>query len=102
MHARATISGTTIAETDNFEFVEGNVYFPISSVVNRDEALKASSKTSQCPWKGESHYYDVVVNGETIGNAAWYYPEPFAKAEMIRDHLAFGQSASLLNSGVTY
>lgn len=26
MHAKAVVKGKTIAETDNYEFVEGNVY----------------------------------------------------------------------------
>lgn len=91
MPARATISGTTIAETDTFEFVEGNVYFPLSSVVNRDETLTPGQRTSHCPWKGDGKYYDVRVNGQVVKDAAWYYPQPYEKAAMIRDHLAFGK-----------
>jgi uncharacterized protein (DUF427 family) len=92
MHARATVAGTTIAETDSYEYVEGNVYFPISSVVNQNETLTNSTRTSQCPWKGEGHYYDVNVNGQTVADAAWYYPSPFPMAKKIKDHVAFGWS----------
>ncbi|KAK5167588.1 uncharacterized protein LTR77_007287 [Saxophila tyrrhenica] len=92
MHARATISGTTIADTDSFEFVEGNVYFPVSSVVDREKTLTPGSRTSHCPWKGDGKYYDLHVNGQTIANAAWYYPAPYEKAKMIKDCVAFDKS----------
>ncbi len=91
MHARATVSGTTIAETDTFEFVEGNVYFPLSSVIKRDETLTPGERTSYCPWKGDGKYYDLHVNGQTVKDAAWYYPQPFEKAKMITDCVAFGK-----------
>ncbi len=91
MHAKATVSGTLVAETSTFEFVEGNVYFPISSVINHEQTLQPSSKVTQCPWKGEGHYYDLVLEGgERVRDAAWYYPQPFEKAGMIREHVAFG------------
>ena len=93
MHAKATVDGTVIADTDNFEFVEGNIYFPISSVKDKDQTLTPASRTSQCPWKGEGHYYDVNVNGKTIPNGAWYYPHPLPKATHIKDHVAFGEFA---------
>lgn len=91
MHAKATVNGTTIAETDHFEFVEGNVYFPVSSVKNSKELFVDSPARSQCPWKGEAHYYDVHLNGETIDKAAWYYPRPLEKALHIKDTVAFGE-----------
>ena len=92
MHAKATVDGTTIAETDHFEYVEGNVYFPPDSIVNKSETLTPSSHTTSCPWKGEGHYYDIHVNGKTIENAAWYYPQPLEKATHIKDHVAFCES----------
>ena len=92
MHAKATTSdGTIIAETDQFEFVEGNVYFPSSSIVNKSETFTDSSKHATCPWKGESAYYDVNIGGKNLKNAAWYYPHPSEKAKHIKDHVAFGR-----------
>ena len=92
MHAKATTSdGTVIAETDHFESVEGNVYFPASSIVNKMERFTDSSYHATCPWKGESSYYDINVGGKKLQNAAWYYPQPSAKAMNIKDHVAFGR-----------
>lgn len=96
MHAKATTSdGTVIAETDQYEFVEGNVYFPPASLVNKSETFTDSSRHTSCPWKGQSSYYDVHVNGKTLQNAAWYYPQPLEKATHIKDHVAFGMCLAL-------
>ena len=48
--AKAVWNGKVVAESDTYETVEGNVYFP-ESAVNR-EYLRPSSTTSTCPWKG--------------------------------------------------
>lgn len=90
---KAIWKGTTIAEFPDagVNRVEGNVYFPPDSVnqsVNQD-SLRPSDTHSECPWKGMASYYDVEVAGETLPDAAWYYPEPKQAASEIRDHVAF-------------
>lgn len=85
--AKAIWNGQVLAEADTHEVVEGNIYFPAESL--RSDHFQPSEKTSQCPWKGQAHYYDVVVGGETNSDAAWYYPEPKEKAEKIRGMVAF-------------
>jgi uncharacterized protein (DUF427 family) len=47
-HATATFNGKVIAETDKWEFVEGNVYFPPNSV--DQSALSKATLTTYCPW----------------------------------------------------
>lgn len=84
---KALFNGQTIAESDETVVVEGNHYFPRSSV--QTEYLKDSDLTTHCPWKGDASYYDVVVGDKTVKDGAWYYPEPKDKAAHIRDHLAF-------------
>jgi uncharacterized protein (DUF427 family) len=85
--ARATWNGAVIAESERYELVEGNVYFP-PDAVNR-AYLRDSATHTVCGWKGTASYYDVVVDGKTISDAAWYYPAPFDAAVNIRDHVAF-------------
>ncbi len=85
--AKAIWQNATVAESTQTEQVEGNHYFPESTV--RKEYFQPSEHTTVCPWKGTAHYYDLVVNGQTNQNAAWYYPEPNAAAENIRGHVAF-------------
>jgi len=84
---KAVWNGAVLAETDNGPVVEGNQYFPPESV--RREYLRPSDTHTTCPWKGVASYYDVVVNGETNRDAAWYYPDPKAAAAEIAGHVAF-------------
>ena len=85
--ARATWNGAVIAESDQFEVVEGNVYFP-AEAVNR-AYLRDSGTHTVCGWKGTASYYDLVVDGKENPDAAWYYPVPKDAAANIRDYVAF-------------
>ena len=85
--ARATWNGAVIAESESYEMVEGNVYFP-PEAVNR-AYLRESATNTVCGWKGTASYYDVVVDGDANADAAWYYPDPMDAAANIRDHVAF-------------
>ncbi|RFU24535.1 hypothetical protein B7463_g11808, partial [Scytalidium lignicola] len=69
MHAKASVGGQVIAETDNYEIVEGNIYFPPAARLH----------TTPLP---------LAANTE-LKNAAWYYPQPFEKATNIKDYVAF-------------
>ncbi|KAJ3178404.1 hypothetical protein HDU85_005202 [Gaertneriomyces sp. JEL0708] len=84
---KAEWKGKVIAETDKFETVEGNIYFPPQSV--KTEYLKPSDTHTTCGWKGVASYYTIDVNGDQNKDAAWFYPEPKAAAENIRNYVAF-------------
>lgn len=85
--ARAIWNDVVLAESDTFEVVEGNIYFPADAI--NSEYFKASTSNTTCPWKGVASYYTVVVDGEENKDAAWYYPEPKDAAKQIKDHVAF-------------
>jgi uncharacterized protein (DUF427 family) len=85
--AKAMWNGAVLAESERYEIVEGNVYFPPETIVA--EHFADSDHTSWCPWKGEARYYHVRVNGEENRDAAWYYPETKTAADNIRGHIAF-------------
>ena len=76
-----------IARSDDIVLVEGNAYFPEASLER--SCLRPSSHRTICGWKGEAHYYDVVVDGQVNANAAWFYPDPKPEAERIRGRVAF-------------
>ena len=84
---KATWNGATIAESDDTVVVEGNHYFPMSSL-NRDHVTFSNHKTT-CPWKGLASYYSIEVNGKVNADAAWYYPAPKDAAREIKDYVAF-------------
>lgn len=53
------------------------------------ELLSVTGRTSICEFKGVAVYYDLVVPGLHVENAAWAYEEPRHGFEVIKDHLAF-------------
>jgi uncharacterized protein (DUF427 family) len=90
---KATWQGATLAESDDTVVVEGNHYFPPDSI--RREHFRASDHHTHCPWKGEASYYDIVVDGATNEDAAWYYPNPKEAAADIKGRIAFWKGVAV-------
>lgn len=84
---KAIWNGTVIAESDATEIVEGNHYFPPESI--HREYFRDSDLHTVCGWKGTASYYDIVIDGKTNANAAWYYPDPKPEAANIKGYIAF-------------
>lgn len=84
---KAIWNGKVIAEADDTVVVEGNHYFPAEAI--KQEYFRPSSTNTVCGWKGTASYYDVVVEGETNPDAAWYYPTPKDAAQEIANRVAF-------------
>jgi len=62
-------------------------YFPPEDIT--PSVLRLSRRRSFCEWKGEAIYFDVVVNGDTLHDAAWSYPDPHPAFSCLRDCVAF-------------
>jgi len=84
---KASWNGTLIAQSDDTVLVEGNHYFPESSL-NRN-CITFSNHKSMCSWKGQASYYSLIVDGALNPDAVWYYPDPRPEAESIRGRVAF-------------
>ncbi|MEP3207586.1 MAG: DUF427 domain-containing protein [Maribacter sp.] len=84
---KAIWNNTVIAESDDTVIVENNHYFPADSI--KKEFFKGSETHSTCPWKGQAHYYTLVVDGQENADAAWYYPEVSELAKGIKGRVAF-------------
>ena len=91
---KATFNGKTIAEAerDDLIYIEGNWYFPLSSV---DKSVISQSDTQyHCPWKGDAKYYDVTVEAKTASDGMFQYPSPKPSAiDIVKkdfsNHVAF-------------
>ncbi len=92
--AHAEWQETVIATADHYEVVEGNVYFPPSQV--EQVYLEPSATHTVCGWKGTASYYHVVVGGQRLDDAAWYYPDPKPAAANIKDHIAFWRGVKVV------
>ncbi len=84
---RAIWNGVVLAESDHTQIVEGNHYFPPQAI--HREYFSASDRQTTCAWKGAAGYYHITAAGQTLRNAAWFYPDPKPAAANIRDHVAF-------------
>ncbi len=90
---KAVWEGIVLAESQDTVIIEGNHYFPPESL-NRN-FFRPSNHTSVCSWKGTAGYYDVVVDGKTNRNAAWYYPDPEPAASVIKGRVAFWKGVKI-------
>ena len=90
---KATWKGAVIAQSDDIAVLEGNHYFPMSSL-NFDHVTFSNHKTT-CSWKGQASYYSLLVNGEINIDAAWYYADPKPEAEEIKDRVAFWKGVKI-------
>ena len=84
---KAIWNNTVIAESDATVQVEGNHYFPPSTI--KKEYFKTTDTHTSCPWKGVASYYDIEVDGDVNKDAAWYYPEVSELAKGIKGYIAF-------------
>lgn len=91
---KAVWNNQVIAEApkEDLIYIEGNWYFPPSSV--NQEFLTKSPTPYTCPWKGVCQYFTVGNDGQVSEDNAWSYPEPYPRAlEIVKrdfsDYIAF-------------
>lgn len=95
----ATVGDTTVADSDaalvvkevGRDIYDAVVYFPRSDVSM--DALERIDKTTHCPLKGDTEYFDLIVDGERLPAAAWSYVGEMVAGEEIRDLIAFDAQA---------
>ncbi|KAG7089747.1 hypothetical protein E1B28_011401 [Marasmius oreades] len=84
---KVTLNGTVLADSNETIAVENNHYFPPSSV--KKEFFADSNTSTVCGWKGTASYYNANVDGKTVKDIAWYYPNAMEKAKNIENYIAF-------------
>lgn len=93
---KAIWNDAVLAESNDIVNIEGNAYFPESSI-NR-KYFKPSDTHTECHWKGTASYYDIQVNGEVNKDACWYYPHPKDLAKSIKGRVAFWKGVKISNT----
>ncbi len=91
---KAIWNDTVIAESNDTVVVEGNHYFPESTL--RRELLRPSDTHTTCGWKGVASYYSLDVDGQVNADAVWYYPSPIKGAEAVAGRVAFWKGVQVL------
>lgn len=93
---KAVWNGAVLAESDDMVVVDGNHYFPAESL--DQQYFQASSKHTNCPWKGDASYYTLEVDGQRNEDAAWYYPDPKPEAANIKNRVAFWRGVEVTDA----
>ncbi len=62
-------------------------YFPREDV--RMDFLSRTDRHSNCPFKGNASYWNIVVGGKSAENAAWSYEDAYDEAVIVEDYVAF-------------
>lgn len=91
----ATIEDRVVADSGNvlklsevgYHIYDPVVYFPLADA--RLDLLRASEKTSHCPLKGDTNYYDFVDGATTVVDVGWCYSAPLDFANALADYVAF-------------
>ncbi len=91
---KAIWNNEVLAESNETVVIEGNHYFPASSVTQ--DFLEPSDTVYECPWKGTANYYNLSVAGAENPDAAWSYENPKDAAKEIAGHVAFGNGVQIV------
>jgi uncharacterized protein (DUF427 family) len=86
-----TLNGDIVAATTSAVILREDGY-PTRAYVPRQDVtatLTPTDKTTRCPFKGETTYYNVTAGGETLQDAAWSYETPYDEMAPIAGHVAF-------------
>ena len=91
----ATIDGKEIARSNRALKVKEvglGVYDPVLYFPREDvdmTCLEATEKTTRCPLKGDTTYFDLSLPGSQRKDVAWSYTNTIADAGIIKDLVAF-------------
>lgn len=91
---KALWNNVVIAESDDIVEVEGNAYFPATSL-NRDYITPSSTETV-CGWKGTASYYSLAVGDQRNPDAVWYYASPKPAAVQVAGRVAFWRGVKIV------
>jgi uncharacterized protein (DUF427 family) len=91
---RVVLGGGVIAESDRAHRVLETSHPPVYYVPREDvtdgSLASAGGGGTFCEFKGAARYLDATgADGTRVPHAAWFYPDPSAGFEAIRDAVAF-------------
>ena len=66
-------------------------YFPIEDI--RMDLLYASEKTTHCPLKGDTQYYNLIVGALQQDHIAWRYNKPLDAIRFLENYISFDSRA---------
>lgn len=90
---KIVVNDIAIADSSNtyrvLETSHPPVYYIPPKDIKTEYLLPSENQRSLCEWKGFAGYYHLQVEDKKIVNAGWYYPQPTANFELIKNYVAF-------------
>jgi uncharacterized protein (DUF427 family) len=92
LHVEVIVNGVKVAESDRPVLLEETglptrYYLPRDDV--RLDLLRATTKETTCPFKGQASYWSLELDGEVHDDLVWSYEAPISEAEGITGLLCF-------------
>jgi uncharacterized protein (DUF427 family) len=84
--------GATIADSTATLVLREADYPPVRYIPFTDvdrAVLAPSDRSTYCPYKGGASYWSITTEPDRGEDAVWFYDDPYAAVEAIRDHVAF-------------
>lgn len=90
-------AGQTLADSRDVVRVDEDghpprFYFPRGDV--RQDRLKRTETSTECPFKGTASYFDVDVGDQSANDAVWSYETPYDEHAGLKERMAFDESKS--------
>src|SRR6185437_11955908 len=85
---RVIFNGVIIADTQRAKRILETSHPPVYYIPPEDvrmDLLTPARRTTFCEWKGAASYYTLTMDGKSVEQAAWYYPQPKAHYTAIKD-----------------
>ena len=86
------VSDVTVADSEKAQLLtEGTFpprhYFPRDHV--RMDLLTPTKSITHCPYKGDAHYWSLIIDGEEFEDIVWSYEDPIPEMSEIAGLLCF-------------
>jgi len=92
-HIQVVFNGVMIAETHRAKRVLETSHPPVYYIPPQDVQIEAhlriTDQATFCEWKGTAAYYTITVDGSSVDNVAWFYPNPSPAFAAIKGYVAF-------------